>query len=74
VNVTGITSLLAVPDSSYFNEAREGFFGRLAGGKAYPDQDRAKAASSRRVQLFSLVFQSRKDDACPESSQPGKAM
>jgi hypothetical protein len=65
--------LAVLLDFKLFDEPLEGFFGRLAGDKANPAQDTAKAASSSHVQLFFLLFNPGKMMLVPDSSQPVKS-
>ena len=64
-NITDIPRLLVLPRFQIGSMNRGKVFGRPAGGTASPAEDRARAASSRGVQVFFLPFQSRKDGLFP---------
>jgi hypothetical protein len=64
-NITDIPRLPVLPRFQVGSMNRGKVCWKAAGGTANPAEDRARAASSRSVQVFFLPFQSRKDGLFP---------
>ena len=72
LNITDIRVCLHCLAFKLVSMNRGKVFGRLAGGKANPAEDRARAASSRGVQFSFCLFNPGKMMLVPDSSQPGQ--